>query len=514
MSVLILSPNGKTTKKATLADAVAAADVVGKTIVVTTPITIDNVTIPATVAIEQRKGGIITVNSGKILTINGPDVTKGLFLRFDGSGSVKFGTGAVSEVYPEWWVLNTNPGTTDVSLALQAAINSVVGIPIILTAVEYFSSVSLSLPTGTNIKGKGQYLCRLVFDDTDGLVATETGYIVLRDLEVVMLVPHTTTPNTKAGIYLNGSITTRTQNNVLENVFINGFRDGVVADWIDASTFSRVHTYLVKNGLISSGLSINNNIHGCHFVGDVSTDGYGISFVGPTPSEGWMISDNLIYGFGIGVLGVGMSHVYLNNNIIDASVVNGVQLAPISGSPCENWRITNNFIAVTCANSGYGIVDISNVAGSAGNVGHLIMGNHVLTYGAGVMARGIDVSAGNHETHTIIGNTVNGTSEYDIAANSPSIVNDNVCKSTLAANIIGGSIVNNNTGTVYYARAAYKQRIGDMTITYDEAIPTTGTWKVGDVCHKVNPTAGGTPGWVCTASGSPGTWKAMANLAA
>jgi hypothetical protein len=46
------------------------------------------------------------------------------------------------------------------------------------------------------------------------------------------------------------------------------------------------------------------------------------------------------------------------------------------------------------------------------------------------------------------------------------------------------------------------------------AAPTTGTWKRGDVVWNTTPSAGGTPGWVCVTAGTPGTWKAMANLAA
>lgn len=41
----------------------------------------------------------------------------------------------------------------------------------------------------------------------------------------------------------------------------------------------------------------------------------------------------------------------------------------------------------------------------------------------------------------------------------------------------------------------------------------TGTWKRGDVVFNTAPSAGGVPGWVCVAAGTPGTWRAMANLA-
>lgn len=39
------------------------------------------------------------------------------------------------------------------------------------------------------------------------------------------------------------------------------------------------------------------------------------------------------------------------------------------------------------------------------------------------------------------------------------------------------------------------------------APPTTGTWNVGDIVRNLNPSAGGYLGWVCVASGTPGTWK-------
>jgi hypothetical protein len=45
------------------------------------------------------------------------------------------------------------------------------------------------------------------------------------------------------------------------------------------------------------------------------------------------------------------------------------------------------------------------------------------------------------------------------------------------------------------------------------APPTAGTWVHGDIMLNTTPSAGGTPGWVCTTAGTPGTWKAMANVA-
>lgn len=45
------------------------------------------------------------------------------------------------------------------------------------------------------------------------------------------------------------------------------------------------------------------------------------------------------------------------------------------------------------------------------------------------------------------------------------------------------------------------------------AIPSAGTYTQGTVIWKTTAASGGTPGWVCTTAGTPGTWSAMANLA-
>ena len=55
--------------------------------------------------------------------------------------------------------------------------------------------------------------------------------------------------------------------------------------------------------------------------------------------------------------------------------------------------------------------------------------------------------------------------------------------------------------------------IGGVTFaTGNEASPSTGTWKKGDVYFTTSVTSGSAMGAVCIVAGSPGTWKPMANL--
>ena len=46
------------------------------------------------------------------------------------------------------------------------------------------------------------------------------------------------------------------------------------------------------------------------------------------------------------------------------------------------------------------------------------------------------------------------------------------------------------------------------------AAPTTGAWNQGDIAFSTVPAAGGFIGWVCTTSGTPGTWKTFGAITA
>ena len=45
------------------------------------------------------------------------------------------------------------------------------------------------------------------------------------------------------------------------------------------------------------------------------------------------------------------------------------------------------------------------------------------------------------------------------------------------------------------------------------AAPTTGDWARGDIVWHSEPASGGNIGWVCTAAGTPGTWKSWGTIA-
>lgn len=107
------------------------------------------------------------------------------------------------------------------------------------------------------------------------------------------------------------------------------------------------------------------------------------------------------------------------------------------------------------------------------------------------------------------------------------LTNNNFIDERSPSKITHGVYIDNSTiGYLNYTEgaansllAAIYAEVGTVVINtkvgvwYATAAPTTGPWSRGNIVWNTAPSAGGTPGWVCTTAGTPGTWKAMANLA-
>ena len=52
----------------------------------------------------------------------------------------------------------------------------------------------------------------------------------------------------------------------------------------------------------------------------------------------------------------------------------------------------------------------------------------------------------------------------------------------------------------------------NQIVSYDSNIPTNGRATKGDIAYNDNPIVNSPVGWICTAAGTPGTWKSMGNI--
>ncbi|MBL0225842.1 MAG: hypothetical protein IPQ16_09785 [Geobacteraceae bacterium] len=128
-AVLVLSPDGTYTTKSSLAEAATAADTAGKTVVVTSPQTLTaNLVWPADRELQFRKGGYIVSTAHRL-------------------------TG-LKEARPEWFGLNTVPGTTDMSAAVLAATLSGAG-TVKFSSTSYRFSINIPGSQAVTWEGEG-----------------------------------------------------------------------------------------------------------------------------------------------------------------------------------------------------------------------------------------------------------------------------------------------------------------------------------------------------------------------
>ena len=210
------------------------------------------------------------------------------------------------------------------------------------------------------------------------------------------------------------------------------------------------------------------------------------------------------------------------NTTVTGNILNGVKRDGIRFSNCTQLLIESNLITgsgnngmrelLACTrvaikgNSLYDCCTTNTVAEEQGI--YILLGtdytitDNVIRDNLGNMRYGLQNSSTNQATFMVARNISTGATDY------------------------GARFVGTGTNLLYYAdnifsgtsgetlnAPATNQRGNTSRIFYGTAAPASGTWKVSDVLWNTATTAGGTPGWVCTTAGTPGTWKAMANVA-
>jgi hypothetical protein len=81
---------------------------------------------------------------------------------------------------------------------------------------------------------------------------------------------------------------------------------------------------------------------------------------------------------------------------------------------------------------------------------------------------------------------------------------------TSSDNIVEDNDLSQSTGAPFYNAAIQFRRT--QKIVNLSAIPTVGTWAVGDIVFNTVPVVGQPIGWSCSVAGTPGTWLPMPNF--
>jgi len=200
-----------------------------------------------------------------------------------------------------------------------------------------------------------------------------------------------------------------------------------------------------------------------------------------------IISNNYVSGAGgYGIFCLG-SQTVITNNIVYANLGGGIRVAdPNDDSlPTKHVQIASNIVY---NNTGLGIA-IAQIAAGAEEISDVVItGNSCFDTRAGgsrTQTRGIFVEDFNAAT----------ANTFDIVEANNQCFNNTTQDYSLTTNV------------------ATRLANGNRTLSYTAA-PTVGTWAVGDIVMNSAVAAAGVSGWMCTTAGTPGTWKAMANVAA
>jgi len=420
-------------------------------------------------------------------------------------------------------------GTTDDTAAVNAATAACpVGGVVLFPPGNTRITTALSITKPMTLRGSGAYTSRIFADNCGGVVvAAGVTDFRMEAIEVVLAVPYTSTVNALVGIDVLGTTGSRGQWHTYRDVFVNGFKTAFRSGYLWGSVFDHFSTL---NGLIGMdiyGLSVNNMVTAAQIQVAGVTGSRGIRFAGqesftdatPVASEGWIVSDSLIFGAEIGVEGIATCNVDIHDNILDFCMVYGVKIIDFGAFFAGNWAVHDNYIAMTGA-SGLAGIGCVNGTSNAQNTVNRIHHNHIIAYAGSTCSQGVYV-AGAFGYSNIDGNTLQNFGTDILLTCAGNKVTHNVCLSTPGATMniystsSGLNQVEGNTGMVVlnggnpnmYAVDAMGKRVFSGL-----QAPTSGAYIWGDSAINCRPTVGQPKGWYCTVAGSPGTWVSTGNL--
>ena len=127
---------------------------------------LSNLTFPQALSVVISNGTLLELQNGTTIQFEGP-FTAGLYQVFSGNGNAQFASGAVSEVYPQWW--GASPYLADSSPAINRAINSSPLLPGVSVRLSGTFNCQTTIHVNRHrvkLLGDGMYATQLTFNPT------------------------------------------------------------------------------------------------------------------------------------------------------------------------------------------------------------------------------------------------------------------------------------------------------------------------------------------------------------
>lgn len=277
------------------------------------------------------------------------------------------------------------------------------------------------------------------------------------------------------------------QEHVRESVATN--RSRFIAFTGNTSNYS-YDSHFNTHGSGNANVIISNNT--CSGRGGI---GYAVGYSGHTAGDSYVtISNNTSSGVNVcvavgGSVGLENTDICITGNIASNCATTG-RFSPITVIYVNGGAVSNNVVdGGNNANIVNGIIALSCES-------VYISGNSIsnIPNGYGIV---LDTSV----NCVVTNNTCSNINSYDyrsVGTCTGSRIERNTADKSVVS--IGADVatINNSWQAVQFGSAA----------------PVSGTYIRGAVVYDIAPAAGGTLGWVCVASGTPGTWKTFGAISA
>lgn len=152
----------------------------------TWPIT-DDFTVPVNITLKPERGAILSIATGKTLTINGA-YEAGPHQTFSclGTGKVVFGIGAVANSYPEWWgACSDGSNAVATYAAIQAAINAGHGLVYLSANGNYnIGTTGLTFVYGNTLSMQMAFGSRITYTGTEAAITIDTTHSPMNGLRL------------------------------------------------------------------------------------------------------------------------------------------------------------------------------------------------------------------------------------------------------------------------------------------------------------------------------------------
>lgn len=339
-------------------------------------------------------------------------------------------------------------------------------------------------------------------------------------------------------------------------------RNGISTSVGTGYGFSGWSACIPKNTIVKNNQANNNWRKGIDFhagdcgiiEGNVCSGNriYGIYVMGVNVKGSWGICNNIVrdmqwadefptqsvYGIRIGSIdGQGLTEKPTNFDVIGNTIESLTKTAgdlfafgeSLVGMSFGTLSFTSNIISVGDISQ---VVNSSNdLESSNGNYFDVFYANNKITVDScSSTSAPIYTRSSKNRVKQIIGNII----EIGSTANTGGVIVYDTTSITNKAFVCNNNtfIVPSSTWSAIYDPAfirrtpdekfagnvvngqAWRSWDGYKYIDTGAGAPASNYWNRGSVRWEISPVAGGTPGYMCVTSGEPGTWKAMASLAA